>query len=141
MLRKMKRIVCVVLCMMVLLSTTGMVVSAAETTVQPRLTYTNYAVTALDITTNGVAYCTAYAEGHTQLATKVHIKMILQKHTVLWWSNQETWEGTFNTSYGALSETASVKKGTYRVKAIYTVYSGSASEEIEAFSQEKTYNG
>ena len=118
----------------------GATVSAEATPVQPRLSYTNYTFTGLDITTSGVAYCLADVEGYDGITTKVHIKMTLQKHTVLWWSNQETWEGTFYDVVGTLNEVVSVGKGTYRVKAVYTVYSGSASEEITSTSLEKQYN-
>ena len=118
----------------------GATVSAEATPVQPRLSYTNYTFTGLDITTSGVAYCLADVEGYDGITTKVHIKMTLQKHTVLWWSNQETWEGTVYDVVGTLNEVVSVGKGTYRVKAVYTVYSGSASEEITSTSLEKQYN-
>ena len=65
--------------------------------------------------------------------------MTLQKHTFLWWSTVETWEGTFNDFFGTLSETIHVGSGTYRVKADFTVYSGSASEDITMYSQENKY--
>lgn len=119
------------------ISVCGGAVSAEETAVQPRFSYTAYTATGLEITTTGTAYCTADAEGYYGTTTKVHIKMTLQKYTVLWWSNQQTWEGTFNDYYGVLAKTTTVGSGRYRVKAVYTVYSGSASEEITSTSQEK----
>ena len=90
----------------------------------------------LPITTSGTAYCVTDVQGNS-LATKVHIKMTLQKYTVLWWSKVESWEATFNDVFGYISETAQVGSGRYRVKAEITVYSGSNSEEITEFSQEK----
>ena len=63
--------------------------------------------------------------------------MTLQKYTVLWWSKVESWEATFNDVTGYISETAQVGSGRYRVKVEITVYSGSDSEEITEYSQEK----
>ena len=140
--KKVRSLISLMMSLVLLLSVSvwGGAVSAQETAVQPRFSYTAYTATALDITTNGVAWCTAGMEGYDGITTKVHIKMTLQKHTVLWWSNQETWEGTFYDVVGTLCQSTSVNKGTYRVKAVYTVYSGSASEEITGTSQEKQYN-
>lgn len=139
--KRMYSLVCVVMSVVLLFSMnvwSGAVVSAEETAVQPRLSYTNYVITGLNITTSGVAYCTASAEGYDGITTKIHIEMKLQKYTVLWWSAVETWEGTFYGVDAILSETASVGNGRYRVKAVYTVYSGSNSEEITGTSQEDT---
>lgn len=116
-------------------------VSAEETSVQPRLSYTNYTFTGLDITTAGLACCTADVEGYDGITTKVHIRMTLQKYTVLWWSDQITWENAFTGIEGALCRNTTVtSSGRYRVRAVYTVYSGSASEEIIGTSQEFQYN-
>ena len=125
---------------LLLLCPLNLVVSAAtvseENVVQPRLNYTGNTMITLSITTSGTAYCAADVQGNN-LATKVHIKMTLQKYTILWWSKVESWEGTFNEVYGTLSETAQVGSGRYRVKAEFTVYSGSDYEEITDYSQEK----
>lgn len=142
--KTMRSLVCVIMSVVLLLSMNvwSFAVSAEETTVQPRLSYTNYTFTGLDITTKGIAYCTAHVEGYSGITTKVHIEMKLQKYTVLWWSTQETWEGTFNSVDGALSKTKTVSdSGKYRVRVTYTVYSGSASEEITGTSQTVTYSG
>ena len=137
--RNVKRIVCLLMSLL-LLCPLNLVASAAsvaeENVVQPRLNYTGNTMITLSITTSGTAYCAADVEGNN-LATKVHIKMTLQKYTVLWWSKVETWEGTFNDVYGTLSETAQVGSGRYRIKAEFTVYSGSDYEEITDYSPEK----
>ena len=112
-------------------------VSAEKTTVQPRFSYTNFTFTGLDISTRGVATCTTSVEGYDGIATKIHIEMTLQRRRILLWDDVATWEGTFNDYFGALSKTTTVDSGRYRVKAVYTVYSGSASEEITAYSQTK----
>ncbi len=135
-----RSLVCVMLSMVMLLSMnvwSAAAVSAEETTVQPRFSYTAFTFTGLDISTKGAATCHSEVEGYDGITTKIHIEMKLQKYTVLWWSNVETWEGTFNDMEAFFIKTATVGSGRYRVKAIYTVYSGSDSEEITAFSQEK----
>lgn len=139
--KRMRSLMCTVMSVVLLLSMnvwSGAIVSAEETTVQPRFSYTAFTATGMQLTTSGVAYCTAHVEGYDGITTKIHIEMKLQKYTVLWWSAVETWEGTFNNYYGALSTSKSIGNGRYRVKAVYTVYSGSDSEKITGTSQEDT---
>ena len=137
--RNVKRIVCLLMSLL-LLCPLNTVASAApvagESAIQPRLSYTANASISLIITTSGTACCVTDVEGNS-LATKVHIKMTLQKYTVLWWSKVESWEATFNDEIGYISETTQVGSGRYRVKAEITVYSGSDYEEITDFSPEK----
>lgn len=137
--KKMRSLMCVMLSMVMLFSMNvwaGATV-AAEGAVQPRFSYTNFTATALDISTKGAATCYSEVEGYDGITTKIHIEMKLQKYTVLFWRNVESWEGTFNDMEAIFVKNATVGSGRYRVKAIYTVYSGSDSEEITAFSQEK----
>lgn len=139
--KKMRSLMCTIMSVVLLLSMnvwSGVIVSAEETTVQPRFSYTNYTATGMKLTTSGVAYCTASIEGYMGITTQIHIEMKLQKYTILWWSAVETWEGTFNDYYGILSTNKSINSGKYRVKAVYTVYSGSNSEKITGTSQEDT---
>lgn len=137
-----KRIKCVVCLLMSLLllmplSVTASASSASENQVQPRWSYTNTTYVGLSITPQGKATCLADVLGYDGITTKVHIEMTLQKYTFLWWSEVESWEATFNDVVGTLSRTTTVDDSdTYRVKAIFTVYSGSNSEEITSYSQE-----
>jgi len=140
--RNVKKIICLLMSLL-LLFPLNILASAAtvpgENEIQPRLDYTNVAYVSLAISSSGTATCSADAEGYDGITTKVHIKMTLQKYTILWWSKVETWEGTFNDTFGILTRTAQVGSGTYRVKAEFTVYSGSNSEEITSYSQEKKF--
>ena len=106
--------------------------------IQPLHNYTQDYDETISIT-NGIATCKATLTGISGTTTKVVIKMTLQKKTLLWWSEVETWSTTSNTYYGTLTKTAAVKSGTYRVKAVYTVYSGSNSESITDYSAQKSY--
>lgn len=111
----------------------------SEADIMPCFEYTNTTYTALNISSSGTATCTARLNGYDGTTTKIVIKMTLQKKTLLWWSEVDSWSTTINTWYGALTKTASVDSGKYRVKTEFTVYSGSNSEEITTYSQETEY--
>jgi len=136
----MRSIVCLVMCMLVL-AAMPMWASAAKiegkATIQPRYSYTGYTFTGLEITTSGTAYCTADVEGYDNITTKIHINMKLQQYIALQWTTIAEWQGTFNDIYGTLNKTKQVYSGNYRVKAVYTVYSGSSYETIERYTPEK----
>ena len=110
-----------------------------ESDIMPCFEYTNTTATTLSISTSGTATCSAKLNGYNGTTTKIVIKMTLQKKTLLWWSEVDSWSTTINNWYGSLTKTASVGSGTYRVKVEFTVYSGSNSEEITTYSQEKKY--
>lgn len=112
--------------------------SEGEPGIQPLFEYTNITAVSLSIS-NGTATCSARLNGYSGITTKIEIKMTLQKKFLLWWNTEESWSTTINDFYGALTKTASVDSGTYRVKVDFTVYSGSKSEEITTYSQEKEY--
>ena len=140
--KSIKTAICLLMSLLLLLPLNMMAsaaTSAEETPIQPRWSYTDMTYVALAITTGGEATCLADAQGYDGITNKIHIKMTLQKYTLLWWSKVETWEGTFNDVFGYLSRTVQVGSGTYRVKAEFTVYSGSNSEEITSYSQEKKF--
>lgn len=109
-----------------------------ESDVMPCYEYTDNTYTSLNISSSGIATCSTSITGY-EVATKIVIKMTLQKKTLLWWSAQETWTKTINDYVGSFINTASVNSGTYRVKVEFTVYSGSNSEEITSYSQEMKY--
>ena len=136
-------LVCMIMSVVLLLSMNvrfGGIVSAEETTVQPRFSYTNYTFTGMNITTNGVAYCTAHAEGYDGITTKIRITMKLQQYLALQWTTIGEWQSTTNDVDAILSKNKTLtSSGRYRVRATYTVYSGSASEQIIGTSQEDYY--
>jgi len=136
-----KRILSMVMVMVLLFGLSAVSYAAPAddgSAIQPRYNYTSKFSETLTIS-GGTATCKASLTGINGTTTKVVIKMTLQKKTLLWWSEVETWSATYNTYYGTLSKTASVKSGTYRVKAVYTVYSGSNSESITDYSSQKSY--
>jgi len=133
-----KRIVSLVIAVIMLLSCAAVSQAAVVdggATVQPMYNYTSTTTTNLNIS-SGVASCRSYIMGYNGTTTKIEITMTLQKKTLLWWSTVETWTTTVNSYYGSFNKSISVGGGTYRVKAVYKVYSGSNSETITDYSSE-----
>ncbi len=138
--RKIRTAICLLMSLLLLFPLQVMASAATtENQVQPRWSYTNITYVDVHIASDGTATCLADAQGYDGITTKIYIKMTLQKYTFLWWSKVETWETTIYDSVGFLSRTTQVGSGTYRVKAEYTVYSGSNSEDITMYSQENKF--
>lgn len=134
-----KKILALVMCV-VLMCGTGLIASAetAENQIQPRYDYTNIISTSLN-NVSGKAQCVGNVAGYSGTTTKIVMKMTLQKKTLFWWSKVQEWSLTSNTYYATLSKTVAVESGTYRVKLVATVYSGSNSEEVDNYSQTNSF--
>ncbi len=132
----------VVLCCSLGLTTNAQSVSKSETSndssVQPRYSYTSSISTTLT-NSSGKATCGTVVKGYSGTTTKIKVTMTLQKKTLFWWSEAETWTTTVNDYYLSFYKTVSVNSGKYRVKADIVVYSGSASESITHYSSEKEF--
>ena len=102
-----------------------------------RYTYTIAHTEALTVK-SGTATATATLLGYST-TTKVETKMYLQQSKSGSWTNVKSWSGTFNGSSGTLKKTATVAKGSYRMKVVYTVYSGTKKETITAYSTTVKY--
>lgn len=107
---------------------------SGESQIQPRYDYTATISCSLN-NSSGKAQCVGVVGGYSGTTTKIVIKMTLQKKTLFWWSKVQEWSSTTNAHTAAMSKTVSVDSGTYRVKLVATVYSGSKSEEIEMYSK------
>jgi len=104
--------------------------------IQPMLSYTNYTEQTIYVS-NGMIACHGEVEGYPGIATKVTITLYLQKKTLFWWTDQEEWSTSYNRYYGSFTgKMTTPDSGTYRTKAVYTVYSGSSSETITGYSSE-----
>ena len=138
---KTKRGICCVMSLLLLLSMTawsGATVSAEESTIQPRYSYTNDTWTSIVESPSGTAVCDAEVLGYSGITTRIHIKMELQKFGTVKWETVASWESTVFTWYSTLSKTKEVTvSGLYRVKVTYTVYGGSDYEIITAYSGEE----
>ena len=89
----------------------------------------------------GQASATAVFYGYNGITTKVTITMTLQKKGLLglWWSDELSWTETFNYYNATMNRNTGVSGGTYRVKAVYTAYSGTNSETITEYSGNVKY--
>ncbi len=103
--------------------------------VMPCYEYTEENAETLTIS-NGTATCISRLTGILGTTTKIEITMTLEKKTLWWWSEEESWSQTYNYHQATLTKTHSVGSGTYRVKAVYVVYSGTQSETITSYSAE-----
>ena len=110
-----------------------------ENTASPYYLYTYSVKSSLTIV-NGTAYCKSVITGDNTV-TQIYATMYLEK------KNGDKWEAvkncTWSDSVKGKSLTISKSKdnldsGTYRVKTVGTVYSGSKSEPVEDISKEVT---
>lgn len=122
----------------VLLVTASVIVVHAENMsegIAPRYSYANIVRTNLTVS-GGQAKCQSTIVGY-ETVTKINVSMTLEKKTLLWWTAQESWTQTYNNVDDAnFIKYCNVNGGTYRVKSVYTVYSGSDSETITDYSNE-----
>lgn len=88
---------------------------------------------------NGVATCGSSITGYSGVTTKIKITMYLEKRTLWWWNEVTSWTKTVNGDYANLSKNHTVSSGTYRLRVVYTVYSGNSSETITGYSNEATF--
>ncbi|MHB8963625.1 MAG: hypothetical protein ACYC5K_10790 [Saccharofermentanales bacterium] len=65
--------------------------------------------------------------------------MYLEKRFLLFWITEENWTQTFYSYSGSMVRQIDVSGGTYRVKAVYTAYSGSVSETFTGYSANVVY--
>ena len=104
--------------------------------IQPRWSYVNYTQQHISVS-NGKIVCEGEVQGYPGVTTKITISLYLEKKILFWWSDQDEWNTTYQNYRGSFKgETAMPSSGTYRTKAVYTVYSGSSSETITGYSSE-----
>ena len=110
-----------------------------ETGITPRLTYIVDAMTDFSIS-GGTATVDCWVKGNISTATKAKVIVELQLESGADnWIAYKTWVDTQNSYRAAVKDRKSVTAGnTYRVKATYTVWEGSASENLIVFSDEIT---
>ena len=107
---------------------------SAETTIQPRYSYTNSHSTGMVIN-NNVATVESYVQGYST-ATSIKMTVTLQKKVLWWWDDVTEWSNIAPRNYLSISESTTVGSGTYRAKLVAVVCSGTESETIEGYSGE-----
>lgn len=144
-----KKVLCVVMCLVMFMSFNTIAFAANVTDdnveeIQPYLQYTDRTESWIRYVGDGKVNCFSYAYGKEGIATKTGIDVYLQKKVLLWWTNTDyEWHTLAPGHYAEIKAYNYVlpSKGTYRIKAVVTVYSGSAKEVIEDYSPTYTYGG
>lgn len=72
--------------------------------------------------------------------SKIHVKIVLQKHSGNSWKAMKTYDDTVSSPTYSLSKSKIVSKGKYRVKAVFTIYKGVKSEVITKYSSTVSYS-
>ena len=136
-----KRIISILLSLTVIFSF-GVPVSAARSNneISPNYLYTLSGSSSLYIS-NGTASCYSQLTGISSKTTKVVGYQYLEKKNGNKWETVSggTWNDTSNGFMLTLDNTKeSLGSGTYRVRAVFTVYSGTKYETVEKTSKEVT---
>lgn len=85
---------------------------------------------------NKAATCKSTVRGISGTTTKIVITQTLQKKNGSSWNKYSSWTKTFNTNTTVyLTSKSSLSSGTYRLKTIAKVYSGSDYETITIYSK------
>lgn len=112
---------------------------ASATEVTPYWLYTNTYSSELSIS-GTTATCTSKVTGYPGVTTKIVITQTLQKKNSSGeWEKVTSWEKTVDGFTASVTNYAyNLSKGTYRLKSVFKVYSGSDYETITKYSSEKT---
>lgn len=102
--------------------------------VQPRYSYTNSIGTYLYIS-GGKATCTSTVTGKSTV-TKIVATQYLEKKVDSSWEEVDHWDKTVNGDYLYMCNNKdNLDSGTYRVRTVATVYSGTNYEIVEDISK------
>ena len=131
------------ICAITMLFSSGVMTSAEEYDsiiddgpVIEEFSYTNSVFSGLYIS-NKTATCSSSVEGYYGIATKIEVTQTLQRLSGSSWTGTSYWTNTYYSWYCNFDNTkSSLFSGTYRVKTVAKVYSGSSYETITAYSYE-----
>ncbi len=106
---------------------------------RPAYSYTSDCSSSISIS-NSTATCKSYIRGYFNVTTKIEVEQTLQKKNSSGkWVDVCSWNNTINYFQGTVTNYAySLSSGTYRLKSVFTVYSGNNHETITNDSSEKT---
>lgn len=86
---------------------------------------------------NKTAECSSRVNGYPSSVTKIVVTQTLQVKSGNVWNPKATWSKTFNTWYCNFdNDKGSLPSGTYRLKTVALVYSGSTYEVVSSYSKE-----
>lgn len=128
-----KRLFVLLTISMALLMFLGVTVYAVEA----RYAYTTSVTCTLTIS-NGTAYCKSSDKGNSTV-TQIDGVQYLEKKNGDKWEVVDSWSDfSSRNSLNMSNSKDNISSGTYRARAVFTVYSGSSSEVVEKISTEKT---
>ncbi len=133
-----KKIISIMLCFVVIMSICTISASASD------LISVNYAYTrscSSDIVvSNTTVTAKSTVMGYSGKTTKIVIKQTLQKKSSSGtWTTIGTSSNTVNSHINVYSKKyTSLSSGKYRLKSVFSIYSGNKSETITKYSSEKT---
>ena len=139
-----KRIVSITLMLVLMITSisSSLVVNAAlpednGSEIQPLYTYISDL--GYDLSISGTtATCSSSLSGLSSV-TKMKITMTLQKKNFLSWEDVESWTQIVLTRGTAFEKTRTgLSSGTYRLKVVFVVYSGTNSETATKYSSQRT---
>ena len=136
----MKKIVSIVVGFVLMLSTLTISVSAESTDKNHnRYQYTNSCNSSLTISGN-TASCSSDVKGYSGITTKIEITQSFEELLPSgWWYRLNSWSQTYYNYHASFTNSTSVPgSGTYHVRTVAKVYSGSNYETIAMYSNNVT---
>ncbi len=106
--------------------------------VAPMYEYADDIISSLSIN-SGTAELSCSASGSSKVVTKISATMYLEKYDNGKWPVAGNWSKSKDGNIFTFSKTTSVTKGVYRVRTVFTIYSGSKSETITRYSSNVRY--
>ena len=138
----MKKLICFMLTFVVSISTISFISvsayneqdTAITETVQQRYAYTSSIRSTISIS-SGKATCTSTITGMPTV-TQIKATQYLEKKVLWWWEEVDHWDKTSYTKTLYMSNSKdNLDSGTYRVRTVATVYSGTDYEIVEDISK------
>lgn len=132
----MKKLLCVLLTISMAMAAL-MFIGGKVNAVEARYAHTTSVTSTLSIY-NGNAYCKSSLQGDSTV-TSIYGTQYLEKKNGDKWDYVNSWSAHTSSNHLTLDNTEyDLDSGTYHVRAVFTVFSGSTSETVEKTSSEKT---
>lgn len=138
----MKKIISCLVALLVCCSVGGISLSAAVipdgSIVSPCYLYTNRIVTSFGVY-EGEASCVTTVYGISDTVSKIEVTQYLEKKNGNAWEEVTHWSDTFESWWCNFTNSYTItESGTYRLRSVAKVYSGTKYENVDITSKEKT---
>lgn len=105
----------------------------------PCYEYTGHLTTTLSISSNKEASCKTTIYGNSDTATKIVVTQYLEKKNGNSWEEVTHWTETYYSWWCNFTNSYTItESGTYRLRSVAKVYSGTKYENVDITSTEKT---